>query len=371
MAEVARLLHRSLERGSGLIACLIDIDGDGHVVLQNVVPFGFPDSTEVRHRASQLTTEVARLELAQDEVARVLERVNTLSEVHPLCLELSEWRALGVTDALFFRIPVPQSSRQVIVVVPSIGAYPLPRPKKAELELQVSRLRSALSLDLLVPEHSPDPLLCRLRAQSSGSSEVPAAARGLLKGLVNGELTCFAHRATGNSRVILARRNRTEAIASAALTDRERRIALLLVQGQSAKYIAYEHGIALSTASNLIASAIRKLGLRSRIELVEVYSLVSEMLESPPRVPEIRASARHFEVAGEVYVLFEVALRRLEPPESLTSAQREVVRGVLEQMSNAEIARARRTSINTVANQLHAVYQKLGISGRSQLLTVC
>ena len=51
----------------------------------------------------------------------------------------------------------------------------------------------------------------------------------------------------------------------------------------------------------------------------------------------------------------------------LTAAEREVVRLVLEGCSNREIAKRRRASVKTIANQLAAVYQKLGISSRFEL----
>ncbi len=82
-------------------------------------------------------------------------------------------------------------------------------------------------------------------------------------------------------------------------------------------------------------------------------------------------SACHFELDGETYAVFELPLRRLEPPPCLTAAEREVVLGVLNHCSNAEIASARRTSVRTVANQLRAVYGKLGISGRAELIESC
>ncbi len=52
---------------------------------------------------------------------------------------------------------------------------------------------------------------------------------------------------------------------------------------------------------------------------------------------------------------------------SLTEAERAVVARVLEGASNAEIAAERGTSARTVANQLAAVYRKLGALGRAEL----
>jgi DNA-binding CsgD family transcriptional regulator len=51
----------------------------------------------------------------------------------------------------------------------------------------------------------------------------------------------------------------------------------------------------------------------------------------------------------------------------LTDAERDVVRRALAGISNAEIARARKTSARTVANLLARSYRKLGVSSRREL----
>ena len=51
----------------------------------------------------------------------------------------------------------------------------------------------------------------------------------------------------------------------------------------------------------------------------------------------------------------------------LTEAERSVLSLVLMGRNNAEIAAARATSVRTVANQLAAIFDKLGVHGRSEL----
>ncbi len=55
-------------------------------------------------------------------------------------------------------------------------------------------------------------------------------------------------------------------------------------------------------------------------------------------------------------------------PPTLSAAEREVALAVIEGRSNAEIAAARRTSVRTVANQIVAVYRKLGVHSRPELV---
>ena len=64
-------------------------------------------------------------------------------------------------------------------------------------------------------------------------------------------------------------------------------------------------------------------------------------------------------------VSFELPGKRLKA--GLTTVEAEVLRMTVEGMSHAEIANGRGTSRRTVANQLGAIFRKLGVSGRSAL----
>jgi len=52
----------------------------------------------------------------------------------------------------------------------------------------------------------------------------------------------------------------------------------------------------------------------------------------------------------------------------LTLAEKQVAQDVLDGHANASIAARRHTSVSTVENQLHAIYRKLAISSRSELV---
>ena len=54
--------------------------------------------------------------------------------------------------------------------------------------------------------------------------------------------------------------------------------------------------------------------------------------------------------------------------DALTPAERAVLEGLLAGQSNAAIARARGTSIRTVANQVAALMRKLGLDSRRELI---
>lgn len=74
-----------------------------------------------------------------------------------------------------------------------------------------------------------------------------------------------------------------------------------------------------------------------------------------------------FEFAGRQFVV--ISYPRIPPSIAarLTSAEREVVEGVLDDLSDVEIAARRGTAARTVQNQLSSVYRKLGVASRGEL----
>jgi DNA-binding CsgD family transcriptional regulator len=78
--------------------------------------------------------------------------------------------------------------------------------------------------------------------------------------------------------------------------------------------------------------------------------------------------ATRFRFAGRDFLV--VSLPGGEPDllATLAPAERDIVRGVLAGRSNAEIARGRGTSPRTVANQLAALFRKLGVGSRAELV---
>ena len=86
-------------------------------------------------------------------------------------------------------------------------------------------------------------------------------------------------------------------------------------------------------------------------------------------VPE-GLEAYSFGIGSDSYVLltFPAPEDAVVPTgDGLTSSECAVLALVLGGQSNAEIARARGTSVRTIANQVAAVYQKLGVGSRREL----
>lgn len=74
------------------------------------------------------------------------------------------------------------------------------------------------------------------------------------------------------------------------------------------------------------------------------------------------------DVAGLVLALvtYEVSKEAQIPP--LTDAERAVLRALLRGLSNEQIASQRGTSPRTIANQVAALYRKLGVRSRTALM---
>lgn len=70
---------------------------------------------------------------------------------------------------------------------------------------------------------------------------------------------------------------------------------------------------------------------------------------------------------GDVIVISSDSLRM---PASLSESEQAVARAVIAGHSNAEIARVRGTSAKTVANQLYAMYRKLEVGTREELVAM-
>jgi DNA-binding NarL/FixJ family response regulator len=125
--------------------------------------------------------------------------------------------------------------------------------------------------------------------------------------------------------------------AHARFTTREIDVLRMSARGFTGKGIAYSLGLTPASVSVALGRAAAKVGLRSRVQLVEVAAALF--------------GAR-------------VALR---DPEALTPAEREVLELLRRGLSNAEIARLRERSLRTVANQVSSILRKTGSPSRRAL----
>jgi DNA-binding NarL/FixJ family response regulator len=74
---------------------------------------------------------------------------------------------------------------------------------------------------------------------------------------------------------------------------------------------------------------------------------------------------------GKDVLLVRYSLPKSNIMAGLTGAEQEVLRHALCGMQPAQIAATRRTSLNTVNNQLRSIYKKLGVRSASELAARC
>lgn len=210
-------------------------------------------------------------------------------------------------------------------------------------------------------------------------------------------------------RVLIARRNDSYSGSLRTLTEREQQIVGYIRAGVSIKLISFELGLAPSTVATHVANVMSKLGVASRLELI---GLLSHVPFCPPcrqprtaaatlrsigrpavhephatQVIDPNASSIHHSMAqpalpaapedlsgalfhhdGQEYLVLSYSLLLPPLPTVLTPAEREVLAGVLQGKSNAEIALLRGTSLRTVANQIASIFRKLGVGSRAELI---
>jgi DNA-binding NarL/FixJ family response regulator len=151
------------------------------------------------------------------------------------------------------------------------------------------------------------------------------------------------------------------------LSSRERTIVEDVANGGAHKVVAADHGISVQAVSTYLARARRKLGVTSRADLIQAVLWNDD-----------RATARcRGDVATQV-VLNGEHFRLIRRPigalggftQGLTSAERDILSGILQGLKNTEIARMRATSVRTVAAQVSVLMRKLGAMSRAELVAV-
>jgi DNA-binding CsgD family transcriptional regulator len=100
----------------------------------------------------------------------------------------------------------------------------------------------------------------------------PLRALILWRALVSGRWSLVDRFDSDGRRFVLACHNRPGVRGHRQLTPREAQVATLAALGHPNKVIAYELGIAPSSASTLLTRALRRLNVASRSELVALFA---------------------------------------------------------------------------------------------------
>lgn len=97
----------------------------------------------------------------------------------------------------------------------------------------------------------------------------PGEAEALWTGLVTGELAIVDAREVAGRRVVVARRAGVGAPCATRLTPEESAAVWLASEGHALKVIAAELDVSIAVVARRLKSALRKLGLASRRELLQ------------------------------------------------------------------------------------------------------
>ncbi len=97
-------------------------------------------------------------------------------------------------------------------------------------------------------------------------------------------------------------------------------------------------------------------------------STAEQVAEDAAELPPPTGSTAHtVQLGGDEYLVLSVPIPTWQMPDCLTSAERAVAMLVLGGLTNEEVARKRRTSTHTIANQIARIFAKLGVASRIEL----
>ncbi|MDP9002818.1 MAG: helix-turn-helix transcriptional regulator [Myxococcota bacterium] len=135
--------------------------------------------------------------------------------------------------------------------------------------------------------------------------------------------------------------------------------------GEPRKALACDLNIAISTATGRVLRTLSKLELADRPVPLPLV-LAAQTWAGVSRLPSARAAS--FEDQGRRYLAMSVPRPATAHLTTLTRAQQEVARWLLEGCTRNEIADRRETSVLTVAGQVHSIFSALRVTGRYALI---
>jgi len=186
------------------------------------------------------------------------------------------------------------------------------------------------------------------------------------RALSKGVLLVRAISAIGpNSIVVLTEQTREATEGSATLSSCHTVFERML-DGTSPKVIADEFALSLPTISMRFSAAAKRLGLPSRVAAVPMC--IAELRCADRLNSSATAAVYRIEDGGSRDLYLILPRANAELAQTLSPAELEVCLLFLDGLSHRQIADYRHTSVRTTANQLAAVFRRLKVSGRLELL---
>jgi DNA-binding NarL/FixJ family response regulator len=207
---------------------------------------------------------------------------------------------------------------------------------------------------------------------SSASAAAERAARpgvdlaALWQAVMDRRLSVCADGGSPGRRYVVARASDDAARPSSPLSRIETAVLVRVLGGEQQKHVAAELGIACSTASKWYTQALAKMQL-TRGPLALPLVIAAQAWASDQN-PPVDARSSHFEHEGSRYLVLSVPKPRVTAQGSLTPAECEVARFLVEGETRWDIAARRATSAQTVACQIRGVFSKWRLTGRYGLI---
>ncbi len=298
IADAARPV---IDAGMGVCVYSYDASDPSRLKLDNFADSGSPEGWReaAQQAVMMLPPEAVKVFYGGDPPAALLSTLQRKIPLPPAGTQrLAEF---GMHDAIGIRGHDP-SGHGLLLTATGLGPMRLAPKAKAALDRVAAHLASAWRLRRAAPgaarpedaeailepsgkvAHATEPLrnkrslaplveaLERRASMTSTRKLDPESALELWRALVAGRWSLIEHEERGGRRYILACKNGPEVAAPQALSPLERAAIAYASWGHSNKLIAYELGIAPSTVSRLLSTALRKLGLRSPAELTRFFN---------------------------------------------------------------------------------------------------
>lgn len=265
-------------------------------------------------------------------------------------------RVRGIWQRAGLHVVAALRLRRKLAARPSAPA-PDQSPREALLEPsgKIAHAGSELAADRAAREALVEAVNAMERARHDDVRSSPDRALRLWQGLVAGEWSLVDHWEQGGRRYIAAYQNPPNVSDPRALTTNERAVLEYLALGATNKEIIYTLGLPEGTVSTCVTQILRKLGVKKRVELAAL-------------LPSMRAERLDLDLDGEhLGVLSVDAAPPTSLSERLSPAEQEVAVLASRGLSNEQIAGSRGVSMPTIAKQLRAIFDKLGVDNRSQL----
>lgn len=156
-------------------------------------------------------------------------------------------------------------------------------PTSSALDQADAVLEADLTIANATPRAEPSLEILRAfaknidRARGRLRREAPDEALALWRGLCDGTWSLIDHFDSDGRRFLVAHFNEPEVRPDRALTAREQQVVAFAAMGHADKLIAYELGMSEATVQTHLATAMRKLGVPNRSELIRTALALAPM----------------------------------------------------------------------------------------------